>query len=279
MKTSPSPWPGGARCAVMLTFDFDAESGWLSRDPQLAERPGVLSQGAYGATVGVPRLLDLLAGEQVTATFYVPGWVAERHPEPSRAIRDAGHEVGHHGYLHERASPDDPEGERVAFDKGMKALDAVLGVKPAGYRAPAWDLTPITLDLVRQHGMIYSSNLMDDVYPYVHPGGERRVVELPVQWTLDDAPFFLMHPRWLNRPIQSAETVFGIWRDEFLGTYEFGGLYNLTCHPQIIGQPSRLLWLRTLIRFLKQHEDVWWATGREVAEHWLAREGAKARAR
>jgi hypothetical protein len=105
------------------------------------------------------------------------------------------------------------------------------------------------------------------------------VVELPVQWTLDDAPFFLMHPRWLNRPIQSAETVFGIWRDEFLGTYEFGGLYNLTCHPQIIGQPSRLLWLRTLIRFLKQHEDVWWATGREVAEHWLAREGAKARAR
>lgn len=265
-----SPWPRGARIAVMLTFDFDAESLWLARDPSHANRPGPLSQGRYGARVGVPRLLDVLAQEQVPATFFIPGWVAEHHPDECRRIRDAGHEIGHHGYLHERAKPEEPEAERQAFERGMKALDAVLGVKPAGYRAPAWDLTPITLDLVRQHGMIYSSNLMDDVFPYVHPG--TSIVELPVQWTLDDAPYWLFHPTFMPRPLQSPEVVYGIWRDEFLGAYEWGGLFNLTCHPQVIGHPSRLRCLRQLVRFIKGHDGVSWATGQDVAAHWLARE-------
>src|SRR2546428_3051694 len=262
-----SPWPGGAKVGVMLTFDFDAESGWLSRDPTHKDRPGVLSQGVYGAKVGVPRLLDVLSAERVPATFFIPGWVAERYPERCRMIRDAGHEIGHHGYLHERAKPEDSEGERRGFELGLRALEVVLGVKPAGYRSPGWDLTPMTLEYIRAYGMIYSSNLMDDVFPYVH--GATSIVELPVQWALDDAPFFLMHPTFLNRPLQSPETVFGIWRDEFLGMYEWGGLFNLTCHPQLIGQPSRLRWLRELIRFVKGHDRVWWATGRAVAEYWL----------
>jgi peptidoglycan/xylan/chitin deacetylase (PgdA/CDA1 family) len=265
----PSPWPGNAKIAVMLTFDFDAEAGWLSRDPAIKDRPGVLSQGTYGAKVGVPRILDILAAERVPATFYIPGWVVEHHPETSRAIRDAGYEIGHHGYVHERARPDDPDGERLAFERGMRALESVLGVKPAGYRAPGWDLTPITLDCVKQHGMFYSSNLMDDVFPYVHPG--TSIVELPVQWVLDDAPYFMFNPTFLNRPMNSPQVVHDIWRDEFLGMYEWGGLYNLTCHPQVIGHPSRLVWLRTLIRFIKEHDGVWFATGREVAQHWLGR--------
>jgi hypothetical protein len=112
---------------------------------------------------------------------------------------------------------------------------------------------------------------MDDVYPYVHPG-EPRVVELPVQWVLDDAPYFLMNPRYAPRPMQSPEVVYGIWRDEFAGFHELGGLFNLTCHPQVIGHPSRLLMLRKLIRFMKKPGGVWWATGSEVADHWLARD-------
>lgn len=266
-----SPWPGGARCAVMLTFDFDAEAGWLSRDPSVASRPGILSQGTYGAKVAVPRILALLEEKAVPATFFIPGWVAEHHPAEARAIRDAGYEIAHHGYLHERADPENPDGEREGFVRGLKALQDVLGVRPVGYRAPGWDLTPITLSLLREHGLFYSSNLMDDVFPYLHEGMGSPIVELPVQWLLDDAPFFMFNPRLVNRPIQSAATVFEIWRDEFLGMYEWGGLFDLTMHPQLIGQPSRLLMLRKLIRVMKEHEDVWWATGRQVAEHWLSR--------
>ena len=272
---SSSPWPNSARCAVMLTFDFDAETLWLARDRKTADLPGVMSQGQYGANVGVPRLLALLAAEGLHATFYIPGWVVEHHPEKARAIRDAGHEIGHHGYLHDWANPADPEGERRAFEQGMKALETVLSLRPRGYRAPAWELTPMTLDLVRQHGMSHSSNLMGDVLPYLHPGAP-EVVELPVQWVLDDAPYFLMHPRLAPRPMQSPEIVYGIWRDEFRGFYEWGGLFNLTCHPQVIGHPSRLLMLRRLIRFMRRHRGVWWATASQVADHWLAREPRKA---
>ena len=275
MKTSrSSPWPKGARCAVMLTFDFDAETLWLARDRKSADLPGVMSQGRYGAHVGVPRLLELLKREDVRATFYIPGWVVEHHPAESRAIRDAGHEIGHHGYLHDWASPDNPDGERRAFEQGLKALDTVLGIRPRGFRAPAWELTPITLDLLREHGMTHSSNLMDDVFPYLHAGAP-PIVELPVQWVLDDAPYFLMHPRMAPRPMQSPENVYTIWRDEFRGFYEFGGLFNLTCHPQVIGHPSRLLMLRRLVRFMRRHRGVWFATASEVADLWMAREKAK----
>src|SRR2546422_2104756 len=109
-----SPWPNGARVAVMLTFDFDAESGWLSRDPSHKDRPGVISQGRYGPNVGVPRLLDLLRVEQVPATFFIPGWVAEQHTEKARMIKDAGYEIGHDGYLHERAQPEDRSEEHTS---------------------------------------------------------------------------------------------------------------------------------------------------------------------
>jgi len=269
----PGVWPGGARCAVMLTFDFDAESLWLSRDPAVAERPGILSQGGYGANVGVPRILDLLAAQGVRATFFIPGWVAERHPDQARAIRDAGHEIGHHGYLHERASPADPEGERRAFARGLEALQQVLGVRPLGYRSPGWDLTPITLELVRGAGMLYSSNLMDHAWPYLHRHPEGDVVELPVQWLLDDAPFFLFNPHLINRPMAMPQLVLEQWQEELLGARELGGLFNLTMHPQVIGHPSRLRLLRRLIETITGLDGVWLATGTEVARHWLGRAG------
>ena len=123
-------WPGGAQCAVMLTFDFDAETLWLSRDPSNWKKPGTLSQGVYGAKVGVPKILELLEEVGIRATFFVPGWTAEKHTGRVEAILAAGHEVGHHGYLHEWPDPDDPEGEVTALDRGLEALEKTVGVRP-----------------------------------------------------------------------------------------------------------------------------------------------------
>src|SRR5262249_46775063 len=119
-------WPNGARIAVCFTFDFDAESVWLAREPENAERLGVLSQGLYGAKRAVPKLLELLAAERMPATFFVPGWVAEHHTDRCKEILDAGHEIGHHGYSHEWADPRHPERECEDFDRGTEALARFL---------------------------------------------------------------------------------------------------------------------------------------------------------
>ena len=140
-------WPNGARGAVAFTFDFDAEEVWIGDDPANADRPGVLSQGTYGAKVAVPLILELLERHGLRQTFFIPGRVAERHPERVREILAAGHEVGHHGYTHTspaKLSPADEEAELV------RALDVLrgLGADPVGYRSPSWEFSPDTIGLL-----------------------------------------------------------------------------------------------------------------------------------
>src|SRR5215472_8704165 len=158
-------WPEGARCAASFTFDFDAEEVWIGENPANANSPGVLSQGTYGAKVAVPLILELLARHGVQATFYIPGRVAERHPERVAAIVAAGHEVAHHGYTHTSPHQLTREQEEHELVRGLEILRG-FGAEVTGYRAPSWDLSAHTLDLLQEHGIAYSSNLMDDIRPY-----------------------------------------------------------------------------------------------------------------
>jgi peptidoglycan-N-acetylglucosamine deacetylase len=263
-------WKGGARCAVSLGIDLDGETLWLSRDPEHARRPGVLSQGAYGPKVGAPLLLDLLERFALRATFFVPGWIAEQYPELVARIHRMGHEVGHHGYQHEWPDPDRPDEEAARFVQGLEALEHVTGERPVGFRSPAWELTPRTLPLLREHGFLYSSNLMDDLVPYVHDEG---IVELPVQWLLDDAPYFMFQTRLPSRPIWPAEQVERAWLEEFRGIYALGGHFNLTVHPQFIGRPGRLRMLERVLAEIFSYPDVWAAPLRDVARYWQETHG------
>ena len=263
-------WKGNARCAVGLGFDLDGESLWISKDPAHEKRPGVLSQGAYGPRVGAPLILDLLERFAIRATFFVPGWVAERHPELIARIHRNGHELGHHGYRHEWLDGDRPELEREVLAKGIAALTAITGERPLGYRSPAWELTEHTLGLLRDEGFLYSSNLMSDFVPFVHPEG---IVELPVQWLLDDAPYFMFQTRVPSRPIWPARLAREAWEEELHGIYYHGGLFNLTLHPQFIGRPGRLLELEKLLHTIGSYPDVWTAPLREVARYWQEEHG------
>ncbi|HQX62170.1 MAG TPA: polysaccharide deacetylase family protein, partial [Thermomicrobiales bacterium] len=150
-----SDWPDGIQCAVTLTFDVDAETLWLSGDLANLSRPGLLSQGAYGAQVAVPLILDLLDRQGLPATFFVPGWTAETHRDAISQVHQAGHEIGHHGWLHEHASNLDAAAEEEVLRKGIAALEAITGVPPRGYRSPAWEFSPNTLNLLQQYNFSY----------------------------------------------------------------------------------------------------------------------------
>jgi peptidoglycan/xylan/chitin deacetylase (PgdA/CDA1 family) len=238
---------------IMLTFDLDAESGALAQDPANAIRPGVLSIGQYGPKVGVHRILNLLKEEDIPATFFVPGWVIDKYPAAVEAVVKAGHEIGHHGYTHQPPATFTSRAEEEdGLVQGIESVVRATGKKPVGYRSPSWDFSPHTLSLLQQYGFQYSSNLMDDDAPYIHQiDGKLTLVELPIQWMNDDAPFFMFRPP-NPRPIQPASHPFEIWTEELQALYaEPGKVFVLTMHPQIIGRPSRVAMLRRFIAFAR----------------------------
>jgi peptidoglycan/xylan/chitin deacetylase (PgdA/CDA1 family) len=262
-KTSvPGGWPGGARSAAALTFDFDAEEVWLAEDPANASRPGVLSQGTYGARVGVPLILQILERRAIHATFFVPGRVAERYPDVVRAIVGAGHELAHHGYTHTSPTALSPQAEEDELTRGLEILSS-FGGPVTGYRSPAWEFSEHTLALLARHGFGYSSNLMDDIRPYRH--GASGIVELPVHWTLDDAPHFSFSGSSWTKKIATVDEVRSIWADELAGLHQLGGSAILTMHPQVIGRPGRLRLLEETIEALQRRPETFIGTCAQIA--------------
>lgn len=244
---------------VMLGFDVDGETLWTARDPSNAQRPITLSQGRYGPEVAVPRILDLLQRHGIGATFFVPGQVINRYPDLVKRMDAEGHEVAHHSHSHQWPDTMTQEEEREDFDLALEEFERVLRRQPVGYRSPAWEFSPWTLDLLIERGMRYSSNFMDSDRPYKHVvGGQKSdLIEFPVNWLLDDAPFFLFSTRLVGKHIASHETVFQIWKDEFTGLYaerDRGTCYVLAMHPQLIGRPHRVAMLDRLITFMKEHD-------------------------
>lgn len=243
-----------ANTHVILTFDIDAETLWTSRDKVNRIGPVMLSQGFYGPEVGVPRILKLLEKHGLPATFFVTGFVADHYPEVCRAIIEQGHEIAHHNYNHEWPPRTTPEEEKEAFKLGFEALRRLTGKGPAGYRAPGWEFSDITFELLREYGIRYSSNMMDDEKPYEFTlaGEPTGIIELPVSWILDDAAFF-MHGLTYGAPMFPPSAVLEQWKAEFDGMYAEGDgrVYVLTMHPQIIGRSSRMAMLEELIIYMQ----------------------------
>jgi peptidoglycan-N-acetylglucosamine deacetylase len=256
-------WPEGTRSAASFTFDIDAESGLLAADPSNAQRPGVLSQARYGPRVGVPLLLDLLAQREVKGTFFIPGVVVEWYPETVQQIIEGGHEVALHGYTHTPPARLPREQEEEELEKAYELLTGAGGTV-TGYRSPSWDVSPHTLDLLEAKGLIYTSQFMDDFRPYRHR--DRRLVELPVQWILDDWPHFAFSSGSTGR-ICSAADVEVLWKEEFDGIHSYGGSYILTMHPQISGRPARVALVGRMIDYVQRRTDVWVATCAEIAAY------------
>ncbi|HEY9156267.1 MAG TPA: polysaccharide deacetylase [Opitutaceae bacterium] len=273
---SPAPrfrWPDGHRSAAMLCFDVDGETTALSEDPRLAARRTLMSQCEYGPRVGVPRLLGLLKHLQVPATFFIPGYIAEQHPKMVAAIAEQGHEIGLHGYLHEKLAGLTENEEEALLVRCTKLLETMTGVRPVGFRAPWFENNPWTAKLLSKHGLSYNASEMGDDVPYTHPDG---VVEIPGQWLLEDWEQFAFNadPAWGFVPENCAK-VFDLWWREFEAMHDFGCCFVLTLHPWLSGRPSRVRLLEELVDAMKAKSGVWFARGREIAAWVKATPGAR----
>ena len=264
----PASWPNGAKAAVALSFDSDHESTTL-RHGEFS--PGKLSQGQYAARAGVPRICRLMAKYNIPASFFVPAVVAELHPGEQKTVIDAGHEIGIHGWIHEFNSRLEPAEERDLQMRAADVLERVCGVRPVGIRTPSWDFSPSTLSITREMGLLYDSSLMadDDPYELLENGEPTGVVELPVEWIKDDAPYLAMDRMSSLRPYTPPSGILEIFKSEFDGAYEDSGLFLLTMHPHIIGHRSRLRILEQLVEYMNGFDGIWYATHADVARYCL----------
>ncbi|MDA0136431.1 polysaccharide deacetylase family protein [Solirubrobacter deserti] len=245
--------------AISLTFDVDAESGWLGEDPAYEQRLSTLSEARYGITRGLPRILDILDRHGIKGTFYVPGYTAELHPEAIKRIHDEGHELGHHGHMHLRSDTATEAQQREEIERGLEALAPLA--TPTGYRSPSWELTPTTLQLLHDHGFTYDSSLMGDDRPYTLDNG---LLEIPVHWSLDDWP----HLHWKagrGDAFTSPQAFLDTWLREFESAVRDRRHITFTMHPEVIGRGYRAQLLEELITAIKDRADAWFATHGDVA--------------
>lgn len=261
----PVRWPDDAKVAVAVSFDSDHETIPLRAGET---SPGNLAQGEYGARVGVPRILRLLAELDVPASFFVPAVSALLHPDEIAAYVERGHEVAVHGWIHERNTLLDRADELELTGRAMDTLEKLAGRRPTGIRTPSWDFSENTLSVIEELGFAYDSSLMADDEPYELLADGRRtgVVELPVEWIRDDAPYFMMDRFLSLRPYMPPRGALEIWRDEFDAAYAERGLFQLTLHPHIIGHRSRMVVLRALLEHIRAHSGVWFATHADIAD-------------
>jgi polysaccharide deacetylase family protein (PEP-CTERM system associated) len=211
------------------------------------------------------RVLSILRAHDTRATFFVLGWVAERHPDLVREIVADGHEVGTHGHAHELLYRQTREEFAADLTRALDALGAAGGTRAPvlGYRAPAFSLTDDSrwaLEVLRAHGIRYDSSLL----PLAHGNGAHRSAlrggkqygisgaarfaarlddlwEFPVStvsfggrnWSVAGGGLFRLLPLWVNRRMIDRINAEGQPAIVYLHPWEFD-----PDEPEVPGAPA-----------------------------------------
>ncbi len=269
MIENPVPWPDGKRCAVAFTFDMDADSLIHLEHPKTGyRRVSAISMLRYGPEVAIKRILETWKEYDIQQTFYVPAWCIEQYTDSVKAMVDGGHEVGHHGYIHENPNSLSPEKEQYWLKRGIDVIENVTGQRPRGWRAPLYNFSDLSIDFLIDEGFIYDASLMGDDIPYLLETENGSLLELPSYWGMDDWPQFV-HLIDLDymMPLQSPSRGMDVFREEFDAMYKHGGLWVTVWHPFASGRLARWEKVIELIDYMITKGDVWFARMEDIAAH------------
>lgn len=256
-------WPQGKSAALCVSFDFDGESPHLWRTRQ-SPPDGIaeLEQRRFGPRRGIHHVLAMLADRGVPATFFVPGWIADRYRDAVAEISSAGHELALHGWCHEAPGALSDNQLRDTLTRARDVLGEIAGQAPQGYRSPSFQMTTRTLEVLAEAGLRYDSSVMGSDIPYLI--GD--LVEVPVDWATDDAIFYRYTAGDVRPPVP-ADSLISSWRSEVEAAVELGTLVTLTMHPWLSGRPSRVTALGRWLGDVTARGDVWTGHIADLAEH------------
>ena len=268
-------WPHNKRIAILMAFDVDAECLWTQIGDGNRDHITNLSRGAYGPKTGVPRILSMLDAHAIKATFYVPAWVAEQHPETIREIHRRGHEIAFHGYEHEEKGGATREEEEAIMEKSENIFRELIGLPLLGHRGPGGVLYGYSIEMFYQRGYLYSSNHRDCDGPFFHQvdGKDIPFVELPKDSLYDDGFYMTTFSEPLHESMKTPPEAIRMMKAEFDGLAAEGGrMITFVFHPQLSGHPGRCKALSELIGYMKAR-GAWFARSDEAARFLIQEHG------
>lgn len=276
MIRNPIAWPDGARVACAITFDVDADSLiHVARPTDGFDRLNPITMGRYGPTVAVPRILETYRRLGLRQTFFMPAWCMETYPEAVEAILEAGHEIGHHSYLHENPASHSDAEQAHWFDKATAIHVRMTGRAPRGYRAPVYNVTQGVVDRLIDRGFLYDSSLMADDMPYVMQTKAGELIEIPVHWGNDDWPPFAHYEEiGYLMPVRAPSDGLRAFFEEFEAQHAAGGFWMGIWHPFLTGRLARWAQVERWLEGVLERGGVWFAPLEEIAAH-VAAERAK----
>jgi peptidoglycan-N-acetylglucosamine deacetylase len=269
MIQNPVPWPNGAKCACCITFDMDADSLiHLDHPTDGHRRASAISMLQYGPTVAIPRIVETYRHFGIKQTFFIPAWCMETYPEAVETILKGGHEIGQHGYLHENPVPQNRDEQAMWMDRCIEVIQRMTGQKPRGWRAPLYNFSNHSAELLVERGFRYDASLMGDDVPYVVEAEGGSLVELPSHWGLDDWPQYVQSMDLdYMMPIRAPRTGWEPFEQEFEAAYRHGGLWVPVVHPFATGRLSRWEVVAQFLKTVLARGDVWFAPMEEIAAH------------
>ncbi len=281
--------------------DVDAVAGWLGSYGG-EDSPDDISRGIFAGEVGSLRLLKLFERFGIKTTWFIPGHSIETFPQQMKAVAQAGHEIGIHGYSHENPIAMTPEQEEAVLNKCIDLVTKLQGKRPTGYVAPWWEFSAVSNELLIKKGIKYDHSLMhQDFQPYyvrvgdswtkidyskkpqswMKPlvrGHETDLIEIPASWHLDDLPPMMFIKKAPNsHGFVSPYAIEEMWRDQFDWVYrEYDyAVFPMTIHPDVSGRPHVLMMLERLYHHIIRHPGVRFCTMNEMADDFAKRSPRK----
>lgn len=269
VNKNPIPWPNKAKCAACVTCAFDGESlVHLDYPHDGIDRYGTLSMMQYDSKVGMYRILDTLKDFNLRQTFYIPGWCIENYGPVIKRVVDEGHEIGHHGFMHENPLAGSYEENVYWLRRAIKSIINATGERPKGWRGPLYGFSNFSPEILISEGFLYDCSMMGDDQPYLLRSEHGELIEMPAHWGFDDWPQYV-HTMELNymMPINKPSVAVLDYKEEFDAIYNYGGLWQGVWHPFATGRPGRWSHIVKLLEYIKGKGDVWMAPMAEIAQH------------